>query len=786
MSTIIDRTIKYFAETIINYRKYCISVCIITMLLMPMSFGNLYFANSDEIFFLPDDPNIEIFNNFIELFGEPDVLAVGIEALDGDRTVFNEITISAINDITQFLEEHPSIIKVRSITNYQTTFADEDSFKIEDLFEDLNEGLSAIDLAVAREKIKGEPLALKRIITSDLMHTQILAKVEYKPDENQHNVDLVTDLFDFLESSGIERSGLKVHISGGPLISERFETVSKADMKIVNPLMTLMLIVVLFLCFKSIAITLITFLVVGLVFLSVTTLQSLLSWPFTPVNTALIPTSIIIGVSGSVHVIIAFLSERTQCKCSKIAAKNTIVRLYKPMCFASLTTFIGFYVLSITELLPVRQFAVLAAFIPIILFFFSMTLLPCLLSFTKITQEPKSFNFSSIISKLTRPLPAFLFKHRFGVSLVGLVVLALGIYSSTYVRVDTNYINYFKNDDWVKKDLMYFDQNFKGTINLEFIVDSGGANGISNPSFLRRVEALQSYLESLSETGEALSVINFLKQTNKAINSNNEKYYVIPTSSNLISQIFLLYENSGPTEDLSDLRSHDNRYMRVSIPTVNLNSTATTVLLNTIDAAIALEFDDLSIQVTGPSVLYHAQNSYVNSGMVKSFLLALALISLCFFVAFWSIKYGIIAMIPSVFPILITAGIASAFGVSLDLGSMIIGAMTIGIAVDDSIHVLSRYLYSKKAGYTQAQSISAAINESGKAVILSSIILVMGFGVMTSASFVPYINTGLFSCIIMLLALIGDLIFLPAFLYVVDGKGSLLDRLYAAHQQAAD
>jgi hypothetical protein len=166
--------------------------------------------------------------------------------------------------------------------------------------------------------------------------------------------------------------------------------------------------------------------------------------------------------------------------------------------------------------------------------------------------------------------------------------------------------------------------------------------------------------------------------------------------------------------------------------------------------------------------MFAAQEKYVNQGLPKSFLLALFLIGLCFFVLFRSVKYGVLALIPSVVPIIMAGGVATLIGIDLDLGTLIVGAMTMGIAVDDAIHVVARYVSGKKRGLSTDSAVRDAMNEAGRAVIFTSIILVLGFATMLFGSLTPFVNIGIFTAVIMGLALIGDLIVLPALLYIFD------------------
>ena len=167
-------------------------------------------------------------------------------------------------------------------------------------------------------------------------------------------------------------------------------------------------------------------------------------------------------------------------------------------------------------------------------------------------------------------------------------------------------------------------------------------------------------------------------------------------------------------------------------------------------------------------MLNNAQETYINSGLKTSFSLALLMVGACFFILFKSFKYGFIALFPSIIPILMVGALTVFVGVSLDLGTVVVGAMCMGIAVDDAIHVMARYISYKRLGFNTYQSVGWAVRESGRPVIFTSLILVLGFVAMLFASLIPTILFGVFAALIMALALLGDLLVLPALLFILD------------------
>jgi Predicted exporters of the RND superfamily len=787
-----ERISRAWAVWVLNHRIAILIIAAVTVCSAPLSYHQLYHDNSNESYFLEQDPNLEAFDRLVDLFGDPEYLLVGIEARANDHDIFTADTIQMIDEITRFLEDHRYITKVRSISKYQYTHDDGGMLATDDLFEDIDSlDQSSVELLTARDIIAREQIALENIVTRDFKHTQIIARTIYRPGENQHKVELVQELRGFVDSRGYEASGHRLHFSGAPVIGERFETLTENDKAWLNPLMGCVMFVIIYIVFRSLFAVLVPLLITVATLVVITGLQGALKWPFTAINAALIPTAIILCMGACVHVLVEFFQFRNAGTPPLEAARETVTDLLFAILFTCVTTAVGFLALSVTELKPVRQFAVLAAIAPMLIFLLSTTVLPAILSFVpwlprrkpsrnkhSAVEEPqfssdKPARRDKLSALLTDGLPRFIKRNRKTITLLGCVVALAGFVGITQMRVDANIANYFKASSAINKDLNYFNRTFKGISNVDLILNSGEEGGIKAPKFLQQADQLQQWLASFPETGKPTSILDFYKQINQSLHEDDPRYFTLPDSRAMAAQLLLLYENSGPDEDLTDLKDFSDQNLRIRVPVVNMDETQLSRLFNNIRDEVALSYSNLDVVITGTLVMNNAQNHYVNNGMFKSFGVAILTIGVSFILLFRSLTYGLIALIPSVVPVLLTGAIVSLAGIPMDLGTMIVGAMTIGIAVDDSIHLMSRYLLMRKRGLGVDAAIKYAMNSSGRAVILTSIILVCGFSVMLLGSFMSYIYVGLFSAMIMSLALLGDLIFMPALLYLIDGKSSL-------------
>lgn len=374
------------------------------------------------------------------------------------------------------------------------------------------------------------------------------------------------------------------------------------------------------------------------------------------------------------------------------------------------------------------------------------------------------------VSRITAKIPKLTRVHRKLLVGIGLGTIAFTAFYLPNAQVDNNYVNLFKESNPTRQDIVYFDEVFKGMMTIDIILDSGAQDGVKSPNFLTELEEIENWLAQRPTLGPINSLSDFLKEINQALNGDNEEFYRLPDSPEMTAQFLLLYDSAGPNEDLSDIKDFDDRYARLVAPVINMPASQMHAEVNEITDFLNANYNHLQAVLTGTMVLYTVQDMYTSEGMVLSFLIALSVITVFFIVLFRSLKYGLLSIIPSVLPILLTASFASFMGILLDQGAVIVFAMTMGIAVDDAIHVMSRYLAAKKDGSTTEHAIERAMTESGRAVVFSSMVLVFGFSVLCFASFTTIIFVGLFGSIIMALALIGDLIFLPAILYLIDGK----------------
>ncbi len=766
----LDTIIQRWSRFVIEKRVWVIGLTVILIGLSFYPMRNLYFDNSPEQFFVKGDPNLVNFDNIIERFGDSDYMLVGVQARPGDKNVFNGDTLRLIAKVTEFMEDHETVSKVVSLSKYQYIHSKDDTQSTDDLIEDIEDlDDSSENMERMANIMRGEKLAIGNIITEDLQHTVVLARTRYVKGENEHKIKLVKDFNAFLAKENFQEKGFHLRVYGSAPIDDLFLRANQGDQRTIYPLMFGILLIFMYFSFRTIGGVLFPLMVVFGSIILVVGIQAMLGWPLNSINTALPGILIILGIGDAVHLIVEFYHFRTSGMDSKAAAVESVRILWRPCFFTSFTTSVGFIALSVTKLVPIQELGILGAIGSQIAFLLSVTTLPALLSFTGALPEKtrQSVN-QGLISRFTRFLPDFLFKYKKGVASGGIVLTILSVALVSQLSIDSNFTHYFKESNPILKDFRYFNATYEGADTLDIMLDSGEEQGVKNPDFLKEMLRFQIYLEKMEGSGAANSLVNYVRKMNQAMHNDDPAYYRLPETRELVAQYLLLYEFSGPEEDLTDLRSPNGRYARLSLKFQNVSANRTNQTLITIYEKLHNDFPDLKAEIAGTLAMFNAQDTYIREGIIQSFSLALLIIGLCFFILFRSFKYGLFSLIPSIVPILFGGGVMYLLDIKLDMGTIIVGAMSMGIAVDDTIHFLNRYLHNRKNKMGVREGVRNAIAEVGRPLIFTSMILISGFCVLSLAELKPVIYIGLFSSIIMAVALLGDLVILPAILYLAD------------------
>lgn len=489
-----------------------------------------------------------------------------------------------------------------------------------------------------------------------------------------------------------------------------------------------------------------------------------------------------VGVADAIHILSGYLFYRNRLKDHQEALRAVYKKSGLACFLTSLTTALGLLSMVFIPIVPLQRFAVFAAIGVMVAFVISVFLLPLMLNLwspvsRKKTQKPGREDVSEhLLQRFIRKFEHLSFDFPYRITAIFALLSIVLLIGASKVKVESNAIENLKDGIDLKKYYRIVDRHMGGTGNLEVLIDSGMINGFKDPELLMAVDKLQYFLESsYPETViKTVSLANVVKDSYKALNEGNPDFYRIPDESQLLSQTLFLFENANP-KDRRQLVSDDYRLVRVGVNSINLGSVKGLELMEEIDRYIesnlkvlVAQYPDLKVTTTGQLPLQLKLMDYISWAQVKSFGIALGTISIILLIVLGSLKIGIIAIIPNLLPIITAFGVMGYFGIPLDVHTLLVVPIIIGIAVDDTIHFLTHFRLEFQFSQDVKQAILHAYREAGQAIVFTSLVLSIGFLVFTFSSNLGFSYFGILSALSILMATVSDLILLPSLLYLTN------------------
>jgi predicted RND superfamily exporter protein len=352
------------------------------------------------------------------------------------------------------------------------------------------------------------------------------------------------------------------------------------------------------------------------------------------------------------------------------------------------------------------------------------------------------------------------------------VIMLASLSGYPRVVVDTNFLESIKPGYGFKETFETLDTHFGGTTNVEIIINTGKNDGLKDVTLLTAMDNLaqRAKKERPDFVAKTTSLVNAVKDSNKNLINGKEENYKIPSDNQKLKQVLLMYDSADP-ESRKLFADDDWEKGRITLQVVNKSSFEYVDFLKQVEGWMQEYLEP--VKKTNPELTYYATGGipimmrltgFLTKSQLQSFGLALVIITVIMFLIYGTMRYGFIAMLPNIFPILLTVGVTGWFKIPLDSDTLLVLPIAIGIAVDDTIHFLTHYRGELLAGHGRLESIKTTLREVGQAMIFTSIILVTGFLIFLSSIYVPFRNFGLLSAIAISSALIADLFFLPALL----------------------
>ena len=752
-------------ERYINYldkQKY--KIIILTTLfisLLSISLKDISFEGSYRIWFDKDSSIIKQYDKFRKDFSGDDTFIIAFEDTKSKDGIFNKKAINTILNLTEEFESIDGVDDVSSLTNYQYMWDSNDNFNVDDFIADINDNLEQ-----KKQIAINDNLILNQLISKDGKTTAIAVKLSEEVGANEEvNIYVYKELLKITKQYELQ-NGYKFYISGTPAITASLVTISQKDATILMPLAVVIVVLLLFFLFRSFVGVLVPSIVIVFTFLTVLSIQMLLGYKINNF-TVNIPSFVsAIAIADAMHLYLAWVYFKINNYANKDAVRLALKNNILPIALTSITTATGFATLGASSIEPISTLGIAITSSAFLAFIFSITIAPAILLTLNDEYKVKPLKFLNLLN--TKGYGNFIVNNDKKIVASFLIIFIVLLYGLTYTKVDSNSIKYFKEDTIVRSGSTFIEDKLTGAMIYEIIIDSKVEDGIKNREFLQTVIKFEDELyNSFENIRFTTSIKDILFRMQKVLNPESKD--ILPSNQNLIAQYLLLYNMNLPQGKTTNDKI-DSSYQKLRL-TINSNIQDTSKDLEMIEWInnwwkVNTKYKS---EVQGQTTIFAYMQSSVSDTLIVSIGFTLLIVIVLMLIIFKNIKMTLLFILPNIAPIVLVAGIMGYAGISIDIGVAISAAVILGIAVDDTIHFFSKYFDAIKTKSFE-DSIDYVISHSGNAMILTTFILSFTFAIFTISSFVPNINFAIVTVSALNIALLLDLILLPALLSIFFRK----------------
>ncbi|EJG1203976.1 efflux RND transporter permease subunit [Vibrio parahaemolyticus] len=752
--------------------KYSLLVLLATIfLIIVATIGgkNLYFRGDYDIFFDGTNKQLLAFDEIQTTFAKTDNLAIVIAPEDGD--IFTPQTLSLIQKITVDAWQVPYSSRVDSIANYQHTEAFEDDLLVEDLLYSEYE-LTPERISKVKSIALSEPV-LKSALVSEKGDVTVVNITVQLPemDKTAEVEEVVSSINAMIDRYQRAYPDVTFHKAGIIAMNYAFMTAAQDDSSTLVPTMLVVILVFLTIMLRSILSVIATLIVIiG----SVMATMGISGWAgmFLSTATVNVPTLIMtLAVADCVHVIATMRQSMKNGFTKAQSIERSIALNFVPILITSVTTAIGFLMMNMSDSPVLRDFGNLSALGVMVACFLSVTLLPALLKLLPIHVKMET---SQDQKHVMDRLGDFVVSQRRALLPLSVAVIVVCASLIPLNKVNDESVEYFGQRNEFRQAADFMEERISGMTNISIAIKTNESQGIAAPDFLNTIGEFSSWLRDQPETDHVATLADVYKRLNKNMHGDDEAYYSLPQARELAAQYLLLYEMSLPYGlDLNNQINVDKSSIKMVLTVANLGSVELVDLEHRIYQWFAEHAPQYQVVASSPSLMFAHIGETNMASMLSTLPITLVLISALLIFALRSVRLGLISLMPNIAPAVIGFGLWALISGEINLGLSVVVTLTLGIVVDDAVHFLSKYQRARREGQTAEQAVRYAFHTVGRALWITTVVLVAGFSVLAMSSFRLNADMGQLSAIVIFIALVVDFLFLPTLLMLFDKKAYL-------------
>lgn len=760
------------AGLVLKYRK----LLLVILLLITGVMG--YFASHIQLSYefskaIPtDNPRYQEYLSFKKKFGDDgNVLVLGVQTKD----FFKAENFNQFSQLGLKLQSIPYVENVLSVANAVNLLKDSSTQKLitQRVFSDTR-NQSEIE--------HGETILYRLPFYNGLLYNKqtdaylMIVRINKDVLNSKGRTKVINNIL-AASNSFTASTNIQVHLSGLPLIRTQVADRIAKEMKwfIVGSLaLSALILLILFRSLVTMALSL------SVVLIGVTWsvgLTYLLGYKITLLTALIPPLIVVIGIPNCIYFLNKYHTTYRQTNDKNASLIAMVSKMGVVTLFCNITAAIGFAVFALTNSAILKEFGQVAGIGIMFIFLISFILLPAALSFMKapVASQLKYLDFKAIIQFLLK-IEQWVFNHQRIVYLLTCLLIIFSLFGMARIRSEGFIVDDLPKEDKIYKDLKFFENNFKGVMPLEIIVDTkkrGGLSGARILPVLKKMDSLSLYITGQPDMSRPLSVAEGMKFVKEGFYEGDSSNYSLPNTFDLafigdyLKGVKTSGNNNNPSSLLNSFMDTAHESTRMSINMADVGTRKLPLILNALHKKSDQLFDSSKYKITytGSTITFLEGSAFIIEGLKESILWAFLFISLCMLYLFKSVRILLCSLIPNLIPLVVTAGIMGWAGVRLKPSTVLVFSIALGIAVDVTIRFLVNYKQELPTNNNNiAATIGQTINQTGLSIIYTSMVLIAGFIIFCFSGFGGTQSLGWLTSITLLLATLANLVLLPVLL----------------------
>jgi predicted RND superfamily exporter protein len=564
----------------------------------------------------------------------------------------------------------------------------------------------------------------------------------------------------------VEGTGLKHVISGVPFIRTQYVEMISSELAFFLSISIFLAVVVMFWLFRSWWGVLLPLVGVGLAMLWTFGLMAATGRPLDIIGELLPTVLFVCGVSDIIHLVTRYQQDLQSGLNAKDAMQLTLKEIGGALLLTCITTAIGFVTLYTSPLPPIKAFGLYAAAGVVFAWIAVLVFIPIVL----LRIDPEKVRSSKGTSNNPwwgrQMHKLFLWVKRWGnwIMATSVVICAVSVFGMSLISYDSYLLDDVSPNEPTRANMQFFEEHFYGARSFEMAIMPRNGKLLTDIDILQDLDTIQDFLQTQTRMSPFFSIVNYLKGANQLYKGGNERFFKLPSNAEKVEEMLAYGYASGAKEVVEMTMTQGRTMGRLSSKIGDIGSYRFDSIRQNLHAFVQknCQPQNFDYHLTGLAVINEANADVLRDGLFLDLVMAVVMIAILMGIMFRDWKMALVAMIPNVIPLLVTAGMMGFTGITLRPSTSIVFLVAFGIATDDTIHFMSRFRHELRIGRDLETGLHNAMMGTGKAMIIAGLILLAGFGSLMTSNFGGTFVIGLFTTVTLLVALPADLLLLPA------------------------